>query len=169
MELPIGPFQSVGIWAPALKGSDTLMPASDTRQEGVTAYAWSLADFCKGRMLKFLFADADNETSQLSFVVRLVEDSGSPTRRVAPDDHGFISVIGNEIAKCGLHGPGESDRREHIELTAGGRRRERGAFMRSCTTRHGTAGHLIRAIPPAKEDSTASACSMAGGSAATSR
>ena len=36
--------------------------------EGVTAYFWTLREFCRERMLRFLFAEADDETSQLSFV-----------------------------------------------------------------------------------------------------
>ncbi|MBI5284697.1 MAG: ATP-binding protein [Chloroflexi bacterium] len=152
MDLPVGPFQSVGIWAPALKGSDSLMPASDTRQEGVTAYAWSLSEFCRQRMLKFLFADADNETSQLSFVVRLVEDwLADPSFVADPDERGFVSVIGAEIviARSFMDLVHAID--ANIDAIAGrAAQGTQNAFMRRLYDAAGTAGHLIRAIPPAQ-------------------
>ncbi len=67
--LPVGPFESVGIWAPAQAGTIPL-PDTHTRLEGVTAYFWTLREFCRERMLKFLFAEADDESSQLEHVAR---------------------------------------------------------------------------------------------------
>jgi hypothetical protein len=85
LELPVGPFASVGLWAPAQRG-DIVVPDSGSRSEGVEAYYWTLREFCRDRMLRFLFADADDETSQLSFVVsqveRFLEDQ---MQRQAPD------------------------------------------------------------------------------------
>jgi DNA helicase HerA-like ATPase len=147
-ELPIGPFASVGIWAPVQKG-DVMLPASDTRQEGVRAYAWSLAEFCRERLLRFLFAEADSETNQISFVIRLVEEWLADERAVsAPDDHGFLSVGGETVRDF-------FDLARVIELNidqiagraAGG---TQNAFIRRLFDAAGTAGHLVRAIPPAK-------------------
>jgi DNA helicase HerA-like ATPase len=70
--LPVGPFGSVGLWAPAQRG-DVVLPDTGSRSEGVTAYFWTLREFCRERMLRFLFAEADNETSQLGFVITQVE------------------------------------------------------------------------------------------------
>jgi DNA helicase HerA-like ATPase len=150
--LPVGPFQSVGIWAPAHK-SDALVPSSDTRAEGVTAYAWSLSEFCRQRMLRFLFAEADSETSQLSFVIRLVEEWLADKSVVLdPDEHGFVSVVQ------------EGDRgvtvvRDFLDLAhiiegnidaIAGRAAEgtRNAFVRRLFDAATTAGHLVRAMPP---------------------
>jgi DNA helicase HerA-like ATPase len=62
------PFQSVAVWVPASQGEVVIAPP-----EGRTAYYWTLREFCRQRLLRFLFADADDETSQLSFVVSRVE------------------------------------------------------------------------------------------------
>ena len=70
--LPVGPFASVGLWAPPQRG-DVVLPDLGSRSEGVTAYYWTLREFCGDRMLRFLFADADDETSQLGFVITQVE------------------------------------------------------------------------------------------------
>lgn len=70
--LPVGPFTNVGLWAPPQPG-DIAMPDTGGRTEGVVAYYWTLREFCKDRMLRFLFAEADDETTQLSFVVSQVE------------------------------------------------------------------------------------------------
>ncbi len=99
-ELPVGPFRSVAVWSAAKKGVDTLVPSTDTRMEGVHAYAWSLADFCRERMLRFLFAEADNETSQLSFVIRVVEDwLANPNDVTGPDAHGFMTTSDGTVMR----------------------------------------------------------------------
>jgi DNA helicase HerA-like ATPase len=70
--LPSGPFESVGLWAPAQSG-DIALPDTGGRMEGVTAYFWTLREFCRERMLRFLFTESDDETSQLGFVITQVE------------------------------------------------------------------------------------------------
>jgi DNA helicase HerA-like ATPase len=153
MDLPVGPFQSVDIWAPVAKGG-ALVPASETRQEGVTAFAWSLHEFCRQRLLRFLFADADNETSQLSFVIRLVEEwLGDPTIVADPDEHGFVTVIGDQIVTVrnfmDLAKAVDTNIAVIAQRAADG---TRNAFMRRLFDAAGTAGHLIRAIPPKDAD-----------------
>jgi len=71
--LPAGPFESVGIFAPARRGETVLLPDVGTRSTGVTAYCWSIEEFCQERYLRFLFADADQETSHLAAVIDRVE------------------------------------------------------------------------------------------------
>ncbi len=68
-----GPFESVAIFAPAKKTADVPVPDTGTRSEGITAYCWSIEEFCKNRYLRFLFADADDESSQLAAVVDRAE------------------------------------------------------------------------------------------------
>jgi hypothetical protein len=70
--LEVGPFQSVALWAPSSLGNIAL-PDTGARMEGVVPYYWTLRDFCEQRLLRFLFAEADEETSQLSFVIAQVE------------------------------------------------------------------------------------------------
>jgi uncharacterized protein len=93
LDLPVGPFASVGLWAPAAKG-DVVLPDTGSRAEGVSAYFWSLREFCRDRMLKFLFADADDETSQLNFVVSRVEskleDWARDSENLEPDGSDLV-------------------------------------------------------------------------------
>jgi hypothetical protein len=73
LALPAGPFESVGFFAPARRNETVLLPDTGTRSEGVTAYCWSIDEFCRERYLRFLFADADQETSHLAAVIDRVE------------------------------------------------------------------------------------------------
>jgi uncharacterized protein len=66
-------FQSVAIFAPVKKEEQVLLPDTGSRQEGVTAFCWTIEEFCRERYLRFLFAEADDETSHLSAVVAGVE------------------------------------------------------------------------------------------------
>lgn len=74
--LPVGPFESVGLWAPpreaeAAKGR--AMPDVEGRSEGVRAYYWTVREFVRERYLRFLFAEAEDERSQIADVVARVE------------------------------------------------------------------------------------------------
>ncbi len=89
LDLPVGPFASVGLWAPAQRG-EVIMPDTGSRAEGVTAYFWTLREFCRDRMLRFLFADADDETSQLGFVVTQVERFLESQLENQSPDHGDL-------------------------------------------------------------------------------
>lgn len=74
--LPTTPFQAPGLWAPASADSpfEIVHTLNSRQDESVRAYAWSIREFCQDRLLRFLFADADAETSQLAFAVAVVED-----------------------------------------------------------------------------------------------
>lgn len=96
--LPVRPFQNVGLWAPAQQG-DVALPDTGGRLQGVTPYYWTLREFCRERMLRFLFADADDETSQLSFVVSQVERYLESQMDSQPKDRGEVV----------LHMPGDVD------------------------------------------------------------
>jgi DNA helicase HerA-like ATPase len=148
--LPVGPFRSVAVWSAARKGTDALVPASDTRSEGVQAYAWSLADFCRERMLRFLFAEADSETSQLSFVIRQVEEwLADPNVLAGPDDHGFMTTSDGAVVRSfpDLAHLLETYIDSIASRMAGG---TQSAFIRRLFDAVATVGHLVRAIPPDK-------------------
>ncbi|MFP5224258.1 MAG: ATP-binding protein [Actinomycetota bacterium] len=69
-----GPFESVGLWAPARRGSgDTVLPAVSGRQRGVTAYGWTVRQFVEDRLLRFLFAEANDANSQIGDLVARIE------------------------------------------------------------------------------------------------
>jgi DNA helicase HerA-like ATPase len=71
--LPVTPFERVQIVAPVRKGSRERMPDTGSRQEGITAFFWTLREFVEERLLRFLFAEADDSSSQLGFVLDRVE------------------------------------------------------------------------------------------------
>ncbi len=80
-----GPFDSVQILAPVRRGSRERLPDTGSRQVGVQAFFWTLREFVAERLLRFLFAEAQDELSQLGFVVEQVEarliqslDQGGP-------------------------------------------------------------------------------------------
>jgi uncharacterized protein len=66
-------FSSVAIFAPVKAREEVLIPDTGSRQEGVTAFCWTIEEFCRERYLRFLFAEADDETSHLSAVIDRVE------------------------------------------------------------------------------------------------
>ena len=68
-----GPFDSVQILAPVRRGSRERLPDTGSRQAGVQAFFWTLREFVAERLLRFLFAEAQDELSQLGFVVEQVE------------------------------------------------------------------------------------------------
>lgn len=71
--LPAGAFDSVSFWAPARRGPDVAVPDTGSRQEGVTAYFWTVRDVIRDRLLRFLFAESGDERSQIADLVARVE------------------------------------------------------------------------------------------------
>src|SRR6266571_5683401 len=72
--LPVGPFASVGLWAPPRPGvKDAALPMVESRAEGVTAYYWTVREFVREKYLRFLFAEAEDERSQIADLVARVE------------------------------------------------------------------------------------------------
>ena len=71
--LPAEAFDSVQVLAPVRPGSKERMPATGSRQKGVAAYFWTLREVVTERLLRFLFAEAEDTASQLSFVVDKIE------------------------------------------------------------------------------------------------
>jgi DNA helicase HerA-like ATPase len=71
--LPAESFTSTQFLAPVRKGSAERLPATGSRGEGVQAFFWTVREVVTERLLRFLFAEADDAASQLSFVVDRVE------------------------------------------------------------------------------------------------
>ena len=71
--LNAGPFEDVGFFAPTRRYGELLMPEVGSRHEGVRAYAWTLREFARNRLLRFIFAEAEDARSQLSFLIYRVE------------------------------------------------------------------------------------------------
>lgn len=68
-----GPFQDVAIYAPVRRDELEMIPDTGARKEGVTAFAWTVEQFCRERFLRFLFTEADDDSNQIGFVVERVE------------------------------------------------------------------------------------------------
>ena len=78
--LPAGPFQSVGLFAPAGARRRRPMPDTGGRQEGVRPYLWTLREFAANGCCRFAFAEADDARAQLW----LRRSRGSSARWSAP-------------------------------------------------------------------------------------
>ncbi len=74
LDLPVQAFESVGLWVPPRENHrGVAMPAVEGRQDGVTAYYWTVREFVRERYLRFLFAEAEDERSQIADLVARVE------------------------------------------------------------------------------------------------
>jgi len=72
--LPAGAFESVGLWAPVRPDAGAAaIPHVEGRSTGVTAYYWTVREFVRERFLRFLFAEAEDERSQIADLVARVE------------------------------------------------------------------------------------------------
>jgi DNA helicase HerA-like ATPase len=71
--LPAERFESVQILAPVRKGSAERLAATGSRADGVQSFFWTVRELATERLLRFLFAEADDSGSQLSFVVDRIE------------------------------------------------------------------------------------------------
>ncbi len=92
------PFPSVAVYAPPRRGAATAAPDVASRAEGVTSFFWTLAEFCAGDLLPFLFADAEDDRQQYTIVV------GNVMARLREADalaDGGVRVEGHEIRTFG--------------------------------------------------------------------
>jgi DNA helicase HerA-like ATPase len=101
--LPVGPFDSVGLWAPprsasAAVGGDAV-PQVEGRTDGVTAYYWTVRDFVRERLLRFMFAEADDERSQIGDLVARVEIQLD--RELQDDPHNEAVVVDRDGQRVG--------------------------------------------------------------------
>jgi uncharacterized protein len=72
LELPAEPFASVAFFAPPRPGDLTGRPNVTGRTDGVAAFWWTIAEFCAGELLPFVFADVEDERQQYTMVVQQV-------------------------------------------------------------------------------------------------
>ena len=72
--LPAGAFESVGLWAPVRPDAGgRAIPHVEGRSEGATAYYWTVREFIREKFLRFMFAEAEDERSQIADLVARVE------------------------------------------------------------------------------------------------
>ena len=95
--LPAGPFQSVAFYAPTRKGSDTPMPDTGSRQEGISPYVWTLREFCRERLLRFAFVDGEDARAQIHLVISRVEHALEWAAREGDQTEAGVSVDGTAL------------------------------------------------------------------------
>ena len=146
LQLDAGPFRDVGFFAPARRHGDILTPEVGSRHEGVHAYVWTMREFARDRLLRFVFAEAEDAHSQLSFLIyrieRALERAARSSAKNAPDDPG-ITFMDAELRSFD----------DLLELFDGGALEElaptaahgtRDAFRRRLHAAAGHMGHLVR-------------------------
>ncbi|TDD45852.1 ATP-binding protein [Nonomuraea terrae] len=67
--LPAKAFGSVHVFAPPRPGDPNGVPHVASRTQGVSAFYWTLVEFCEEELLRFVFADADDERAGYSLLV----------------------------------------------------------------------------------------------------
>lgn len=90
--LPGDPFESVGLWAPVKRGAPVAVPDTGSRQEGVTAYFWTIKELVRDRLLRFLFAEAGDERSQIADLIARVELALDREAEEVPDHPGTLRI-----------------------------------------------------------------------------
>jgi DNA helicase HerA-like ATPase len=150
--LPCGPFQDVGLWSPAQKGGFEIVHSLGARAEGVTAYVWSLREFCQGRLLRFLFAEADSETSQLSYAVTVVERYLADQTRNQPSSQTWVELEGTRITTFEDLVAHIDANRDIIFARGSLATATQDAFLRRLTAVADSVGHLIRRLDSAEDE-----------------
>ncbi len=93
--LPAEPFPSVGFFAPPTPDDPSGRPHVAGRTSGVSAFWWTLADFCARELLPYAFADAEDDRNQYPMVIHAV---AARLRRIAtPVGDGAVSVDGRVL------------------------------------------------------------------------
>ncbi|MER5905136.1 ATP-binding protein [Streptomyces mirabilis] len=94
--LPARPFASAGFYAPPLPGDTTGRPYVTGRTSGVTAFWWTLAEFCERELLPYVFADVTDEKNQYTIVVHQVTGRLRREARPAGND-GAVVIDGTTL------------------------------------------------------------------------
>ena len=87
-------FQSVELWAPPKKGSAAAVPDVGSRHDSITSFFWTIHEFCDEELLRFLFADAEDDRQQYTIVIHNVAARLKEATRL---DDGGARIEGEEI------------------------------------------------------------------------
>ena len=91
--LPAEPFASAAFYAPPTPGDRTGRPNVTGRTSGVTAFWWTLQEFCARQYLPYVFADAEDDRQQYTMVVNNV--TSRLAREVQPaGEDGAVAIDG---------------------------------------------------------------------------
>ena len=95
--LPATPFDSVSFFAPPTPGDQTGRPHISGRTSGVHAFWWTLEEFCRGELMSFVFADAEDDRNQYTLVIHQVAARLKSEAKAAGTD-GAVSLSGEIIS-----------------------------------------------------------------------
>jgi uncharacterized protein len=150
--LPCGPFKDVGLWSPVRRETFELVHGLGARREGVTPYVWSLREFCQEQLLRFLFADADAETSQLSFAIGVAERYLSEQTYGTPPTQSWVELDGARITSFDDLVQHIADNADTVFARGHIADGTKGAFLRRLAAAGARAGHLIRKLDSREEE-----------------
>jgi uncharacterized protein len=88
--LPAEPFTSTAFYAPPMPGDRTGRPNVTGRTSGVTAFWWTLHEFCARQLLPYAFADAEDDRQQYTMVVQNVTSRLVREARPAGEDGAVV-------------------------------------------------------------------------------
>jgi len=96
LDLAAAPFGSVGFFAPPTPEDLSGRPYVAGRTSGVSAFWWTLHEFCRDELMPYVFADAEDERNQYTMVVHQV---AARLRReaVGTGDGGAVAVEGQVL------------------------------------------------------------------------
>ena len=145
--LRAGPFPSVGLWSPVRRDAGgQAIPHVESRSTGVGAYYWTIREFVRARLLRFLFAEADDERSQVADLVARVEAHLDRECDDDPDNASTVVFGGYSVAdfealcdivRAELEDDGSAWRGRIADATVN-------AFLRRLDSGQFHVGHLIR-------------------------
>ena len=95
--LPARAFASVGFFAPPKPGSATAVPHVASRTQGVTSFFWTIDEVCRDGLLRFLFADAEDDRAQYTMVIQTVMARLADNAIVSPCGDGAVKIGDREI------------------------------------------------------------------------
>ena len=118
MGLPAEPFDSVQFYVPPVENTNgPLAPRVGARKaDEVVPYFWTVRNFCRERLLRYLFTDAGEDSSLLSTLVYQVERRLSEAAEEA-DKQGPGSGVFLQLGKKGKGGKGQEGEEEDSEMT----------------------------------------------------
>ena len=99
MGLKPQPFADVGFYAPPEK-EGSIIPATGDRLEGIKPYCWSMKEFAKEGLLKFMFAEGEEGTSSLHYVMDRITEKLQQLAKNSPADI-LTDENGREINSLG--------------------------------------------------------------------
>jgi hypothetical protein len=91
--LPAEPFASVGFFAPPTPDDPTGRPHVSGRTSGISPFWWTLREFCAEELLRYVFADAEDERNQYTSVIHQVA-TRLRLDAIAAGNDGAVSIEG---------------------------------------------------------------------------